>query len=75
MREIFNLIWLAILGAFRSRVSLEAEVLISSAQRTAAESAETADIPADGPSDIRELISFGSNSAGLLGYREAGDRD
>jgi hypothetical protein len=28
MREIFSLIWLAIVGALRSRVSLEAEILI-----------------------------------------------
>jgi hypothetical protein len=28
MREIFSLIWLAMVGAFRSRVSLEAEIMI-----------------------------------------------
>jgi hypothetical protein len=44
-------------------------------QRVAAEIVETADVRDVGPSDIGRLVSFGSEGAGRLGDREAGDRD
>ena len=47
----------------------------ASAQRVAAKISETADLRDAGPFDIRRLVLFGSEGAGRLGDREAGDRD
>jgi len=74
MREIFSLIWLAMVGAFRSRVSLEAEIMILRHQLNVLRR-NSRKRPTFGLLDIRELVSFGSNGAGRLGDREAGDRD
>jgi len=59
-----------------SRASLEAEntVLRHQLDDVAVAIAETAYVR-DAASDLRRLVSFGSEGAGRLGDREAGDRD
>jgi hypothetical protein len=47
----------------------------ASAQRVAAKISHTADLRDAGPSGIHQLVLFGSEGAGRLGDREAGDRD
>jgi hypothetical protein len=77
MREIFSLIWLAMVGAFRSRVSLEAEIMILRHQLNVLRR-NSRKRPTFGLLDrliFASLVSFGSNGAGRLGDREAGDRD
>src|ERR1700731_1390432 len=77
MREVCSLIWLALVGAVRSRASLKAENTILRHQLNVLrrKSTKRADVRDAGPSDIRRLVSFGSGGAGRPGDREAEDRD
>ncbi len=75
MREVCSLIWLALVGAFRSRASLEAENMILRHQLNVLQR-KSSKRPTFGMLD--RLIfagSFGSEGARRLGDREAGDRD
>jgi len=76
MREVCSLIWLALVGAFRSQASLEAENMILRHQLNVLQrkSPKRPDVRDAGPPDIRRLVSFGPEGAGRLGDREAGDR-
>ena len=77
MREVCSLIWLALVGAFRSRVSLEAENTILRHQLNVLRR-KSPKRPTFGMLDrlvFRWLVSLGSAGAGRrLGDREAGDR-
>src|SRR6476661_8892703 len=77
MREVCSLIWMALVGAFRSRVSLEAENMILRHQLNVLQR-KSSKRPTFGMLDrltIRRLVSFGSEGGRCLGDREAGDPD
>ncbi len=74
MREVFSLIWLALVGTFRSQASLEAEIIVLRHQLNVLRR-NSGKRPTAGPFDVRERVSFGANGAGRLGDRKARDRD
>ena len=77
MREVCSLIWLALVGAFRSRASLEAENMILRHQLNVLQR-KSSKRPTFGMLDrliFAGLYRFGSEGARRLGDREAGDRD
>ena len=77
MREVCSLIWLALVGAFRSRASLEAENMILRHQLNVLRR-QSPKPPTFGMLDrllFAGLYRLAPKCAGRLGDREAGDRD
>ena len=75
MREVCSLIWLALVGAFWWRVFLEAETRFGHQVNVLRRKSPKRPTFGDaGPSGNRWLVSLGSEGAGRLGGREAGDR-
>src|SRR6266481_3854550 len=74
MRDVCSLIWLALIGLFRSRASLQAEILTLRHQLNVLLAAAT-DLQQHRPSGICRVVSASTRRAGRFEDRQAGDRD
>jgi hypothetical protein len=68
MRDVCSLIWLALIGLFRSRASLQAEILTLRHQLNVLRRKHR-------PSGICRVVSIGTRRAGRFEDRQAGDCD
>ena len=76
MRDVCSLIWLALIGLFRSRASLQAEILTSRHQLNVLRRKSPQRITFTSiDSGICRVVSAGTWRAGRFEDRQAGDRD
>jgi hypothetical protein len=76
MRDVFSLIWFALIGLFRSRASLQVEILTLRHQLNVLrrKSPQRLTFTGHRPSGICRVVSVGARRAGRFEDRQAGDR-
>src|ERR1700723_3768560 len=77
MKDVYSLIWLALIGLFRSRASLQAEILTLRHQLNVLrrKSPQRLTFEQHRSSGICRVVSVGTRRAGRFEDRQAGDRD